>query len=123
MQVVEVRVQDLDIRAEERALGDEDAGALALDVGVVVDLRAVANLDEGLGPRGLEVDVARVELRRGRPAEADVASDAYRTAAKQQDRLVDDPRAGLRSAAQLGDRPPALLRNYSNGGGSVLNGR
>ena len=67
--------------------------ALALDVGVVVVLRAVPELDDGVRPRGLQVDIARVKLRRRRPAEAYVASDAYRAAAEEQDRLVDDPRA------------------------------
>ena len=28
---------------------------------------------------------------------------------------MEDPRAGLRSAAQLGDPPPPFLRHYSNG--------
>ena len=45
VEVVEVAVEDLDARSDQRARADADAGPLALDEGVVVDLHAVAELD------------------------------------------------------------------------------
>ena len=100
MEVVEVRIEDLHVGAQQRARADVDAGALALDVGVVVDLGLVADLDHCLGGRRLQVQVAGVELGRGRPAEAHVAPDRDRAAAEQQHRLVHDPLAGHAAAGR-----------------------
>ena len=45
VQLVEVAVEDLHARADQRVRADADAGSLALDESVVVDLHAVAELD------------------------------------------------------------------------------
>jgi hypothetical protein len=68
---VEVAVEDLDVSAEEAVTADADPGPLALDHQVVVELGAIANLDQGIAGARLDMAVTRVEERRIGPAELD----------------------------------------------------
>src|SRR5215212_1672840 len=61
IEIVEVAVEDLDVRAEEAIAADPDPGSLGLEHRVVVELHAVADLDDRLRARDLDVAVARVE--------------------------------------------------------------
>jgi hypothetical protein len=63
VEVVEVAVEDLHVSAEEPVAADADAGPLALDHQVVVELSAIAELDQSVSGAGLDVAVARVEER------------------------------------------------------------
>src|ERR1019366_8520322 len=105
--LVEVAVVDADPRAEQRAGPDQDARSLALDEEVVVEHRAIAELDHRFGRGCLDVAIAGVEAIGVPPAEPDVVTDHDPTVAAQQQRLVQKPASSrARATATIVRRLP-----------------
>src|ERR1019366_1555218 len=103
----EVAVVDADPRAEQRAGPDQDARSLALDEEVVVEHRAIAELDHRFGRGCLDVAIAGVEAIGVPPAEPDVVTDHDPTVAAQQQRLVQKPASSrARATATIVRRLP-----------------
>src|SRR5882762_10377740 len=110
MQIMEIRIDDLSIGADQGPFPNKDTGAIAGNGDTVVHPHAVLDFDNGsLAPR-LKKDVAAQEVRGRVTAEVDGTFESNRALAEELDGLADDGLAfdviTIGKKSKLGDAIP-----------------